>query len=168
MIVPGARVRELCSALDTLLPDYPICGSCLRPTRRSLPIYILPPFLVIVTAAIPLALGGLWYIAALLWGLFGLWWFAVRLVGYLRTGFGVSRDAATIRYSRGLAFYEVHVPLEVADCAILTRSPWQRHTGTCTVELRCFGEKRRRHRVRALPYDQALALIGRLANRPER
>ena len=64
-----------------------------------------------------------------------------------------------------MAFYEVHVPLEVADCAILTRSPWQVRSGTCTVELRCFGEKRRRHRVRALPYDQARALVGRLANR---
>ena len=166
VIVPGARVKELCAALDTLLPDYPICSSCLRPTRRSLPVYILPPFLTIAAAALPLALGGLWNMAALLWGLFGLWWFAVRLIGYLRAGFGVSRDAVTIRYSRGLAFYEVHVPLEVADCAILTRSPWQIRSGTCTVELRCFGEKRRRHRVRALPYDQALALVGRLANRP--
>jgi hypothetical protein len=36
-------------------------------------------------------------------------------------------------------------------------------SGTCTVEVRCFGEKRRRHRVLALPYDQALALVEKLA-----
>lgn len=51
----------------------------------------------------------------------------------------------------GLALYAVHVPLEVADCAILSRSPFQVRSGTCTVELRCFGEKHRRHRALALP-----------------
>lgn len=103
-------MKELCAALDTLLPDYPICSSCLRPTRRSLPVYILPPFLTIAAAALPLALGGLWNMAALLWGLFGLWWFAVRLIGYLRAGFGVSRDAVTIRYSRGWPFMKFTSP----------------------------------------------------------
>ena len=163
VIVPGARARELCAALDTLLPDYPICVSCLRPKRTALPRYLLPPLEMLALAAVPILLGGLWTMAAVLWGIGGLWWFFIRLQGFLHAGFGVGRGAVTLRYSRGLALYEVHIPAEVADCVILTRSPWQVRSGTCTVEVRCFGEKRRRHRVLALPYDQALALVEKLA-----
>lgn len=162
VIVPAARAKELCAALDALMPDYPICASCLRPKRSALPRYILQPLGVIALAAIPVALGGLWNMAALLWAIGGLWWFFIRLSGYLHAGFGVSRGAVTLRYTRGFALYEIHVPLEVADCAILTQSIWQKRSGTCTVEMRCFGEKRRRHKVVALPYDQALALMEKL------
>lgn len=162
VIVPAARIREMCTALDLLLPDYPICASCLRPKRTSLPAYVLPPMGVMAAAAVPIILGGLWNMAAVIVGIAGAWWFFIRLGGYLHAGFGVGRGAVTLRYARGLAMYEVHIPLEVADCAILTRSPWQKRSGTCTVEVRCFGEKRRRHRVRALPYEQAAALIERM------
>ena len=94
--------------------------------------------------------------------------FAFRApAGFFRSGFGVGNGAVTLRYARGLALYEVHVPAEVADCILLTRSPWQRRSGACTVEVRCFGEKRRRHRVRALPYEQARALVERLLTPPQ-
>ena len=105
--------------------------------------------------------------AGLIWLIGGIWWLTIRFLAYQRAGFGVGRGAVVMRYSRGLALYEVHVPIEVADCVILTRSIWQRHSGTCNIELRGFGEKRRRHRVFALPYEQAQALIDRLLSLQE-
>ncbi len=133
VVVPAARPKELSGALDELLTDYPICSSCLRPRRDTV-----------------------------IWMIGGAWWLLVRLVGFRWSGFGVGGGAVTLRYTRGLALYAVHVPLEVADCAILSRSPFQVRSGTCTVELRCFGEKHRRHRALALPYEQAKALVERL------
>ena len=162
VIVPAARARELCAALDRLLPEYPVCASSLRPGRRSLPVYVVPPLLVSAAGLIPMRMGGVWTLLSAVWLTAGLWWFAIRLSGFLQAGFGVGGGAVTLRYSRGLALYQVHLPVEVADCVLLKRSPWQRRAGTCTVEVRCFGEKRRRHRVRALPYEPAAALVERL------
>lgn len=167
VVVPAARLKELCNALDFLIPDYPICTGSLRPKRSSLFRYISSPLWLTVGAFLPFRLGGVWNMAGLIWLIGGIWWLAIRFLAYQRAGFGVGRGAVVMRYSRGLALYEVHVPVEVADCIILTRSVWQRRSGTCNIELRCFGEKRRRHRVFALPYEQAQALIDRLLSLQE-
>ena len=120
------------------------------------------PLTVMAFGLVPLWLGGVWTMASVIWMIGGAWGLLVRLVGFRWSGFGVGGGAVTLRYTRGLALYAVHVPLEVADCAILSRSPFQVRSGTCTVELRCFGEKHRRHRALALPYEQAKALVERL------
>ncbi|MDD2362792.1 MAG: PH domain-containing protein [Oscillospiraceae bacterium] len=158
VIIPAARPRELCSALDTLMPEYPTCPATLHPTRRALIGYTLPPLILTMGSLIPLYAGGVWHMIAAVWFLAGIWWLSVRLSGYSRAGFGVSDNAVTMRYSRGLALYEIHVPRKLADCVLIIQTPWQRRSKTCTVELRCFGEKRRRHRVRALPVEQARIL----------
>ena len=162
VVVPAARPKELSGALDELLTDYPICSSCLRPRRDTVMRFIGLPLTVMAFGLVPLWLGGVWTMASVIWMIGGAWWLLVRLVGFRWSGFGVGGGAVTLRYTRGLALYAVHVPLEVADCAILSRSPFQVRSGTCTVELRCFGEKHRRHRALALPYEQAKALVERL------
>ncbi|HIW72702.1 MAG TPA: PH domain-containing protein [Firmicutes bacterium] len=162
LIIPAARPRELCAALDALLPEYPICAGSLRPVKSALWRYVWPPLLLAAGSLLPLAFGGVWSTLAAVWFLAGSWWLFIRLTGYFRAGFGVGRGAVTMRYPRGLALYEIHVPCEVADCLMITRSPWERRNGTCTAELRCFGEKRRRHRVRALPYEPTAMLARRL------
>lgn len=162
VVVPAARARELCAALDGLMPDYPICSSCLRPKFSSIMRYIGTPLSWMAVGLLPLWLGGVWKMVAAIWFIGTTWWLLIRLAGFFWSGFGVSSEAVTMRYTRGLALYAVHVPLEVADCAIISRSPWQVRFDTCTVELHCFGEKHRRHRVLALPYHQAKALVERL------
>lgn len=162
LVIPAARPKELGAALDALLPEYPICSGSLRPVRTALWRYSWPPLLFSAVGLLPLLLGGVWSMLTAVWLVGGGWWLAVRLTGYARAGFGVSGGAVALRYARGLALYEIHVPCEVADCVIVTRSPWERRSGTCTVQLRCFGEKRRRHRVRALPYEPARMLVERL------
>ena len=161
VIVPAAGRKELCGLLDRLLPDFPLHSSCLRPRRTALMSYAAPPLLVCAASLVPLWLGGVGRSIAAIGFAVGLWWLIIRLIGFAQAGFGVGREAVVIRYPRGLALYEVHVPLEVTDCLIVTQNPFQRRTGTCTLEVRCFGEKRRRHRVRALPYLPLLALIRR-------
>ena len=162
VLIPAARPKELCAALDVLLPDYPICTSILRPRKTALFGYLAPAFWLLAGCLLPLWMGGLWTVVAALWAVGASWWLLVRFLGFYQAGFGVGRGAAAICYSRGLALYRVYIPLEVTDCAVIRRSPWQCRSGGCTVDLRCFGEKRRRHRVRHLPYDQALDLAQKL------
>ena len=162
VLIPAARPKELCAALDVLLPDYPICTSILRPKKTALFGYLAPALWLLAGCLVPLWLGGVWKVAAVLWAAGAAWWLLVRFLGFYQAGFGVGRSAAAIGYSRGLALYRVYIPLEVTDCAVIRRSPWQRGSDGCTVELRCFGEKRRRHRVRHLPYGPALDLALKL------
>lgn len=162
IIVPAARPRELCAALDTLLPEYPTCSGDLRPVKRALWTYAWPPLVLTLGSALPLSFGGVWTMLATIWFIAGAWWLCIRLSGFQHAGFGACREAVTIRYARGLALYEIHIPREVTDCVRITRGLGQRRSGTCTVELRTFGEKRRRHRVVGLPYEPAVQLVDRL------
>lgn len=162
IIVPAARPRELCPALDTLLPEYPTCSSGLHPVKRALWTYTWAPLLLALGSTLPLFLGGVWTMLAAVWFIGGAWWLCIRLSGFQRAGFGVCNRAVTIRYAHRLALYEVHIPREVADCVIISRNFWQKRNGTCTVELRTFGEKRRRHRVTGLAYEPAVKLADQL------
>ena len=164
VIIPAARPKELCSALDSLLPDYPTCPAYVHPPLKAIMGYSIPPLVFTLGSFVPLFIGGVWAMLAAVWFLIGIWWLLIRLTGYQRAGFGVSGEAVTMRYSRGLALYEIHVPREVADYIHISQAPWQQSGGTCTVELRCFGEKRRKHRVRALPYAQTRKLVELLIN----
>lgn len=165
VVIPAARAKSLCAGLDALMSDYPVCSGGVRPAPRSLRRYIVPP-LIFMSGSLPLFfLGTVWTVAGVLWLAGGLWWLLIRWLGFRRAAFGVSRDAVMLRYPRGLALYEVHIPREAADCLIVTRSPWQRRSGTCQVELLSFGEQRRRHRVRGLPYEPVAFLRDRLAGK---
>ncbi len=161
VLVPAARPKRLCQLLDELLPGFPVCGSCLRPRSSSWFRYLGAP-LGWFLAVFAVRLLGFAPILTL-WGMIGFgWWLVIRAIGFWRSGFGVSARAVTLRYSRGLALYEVQIPLEVADSIQITRSIFQRFGGTCTVEVHTFGEKRRRHRVMDLPYLPAAALARQL------
>lgn len=164
VIVPAAHPKELCQALDALLPEYPTCPATVHPPLKALAGYALPPLLFTLGSFITLYTGGIWNMFAAVWFILGIWWMIVRLTGYQRAGFGVNEEAVTMRYSIGLALYEIHLPRESADSIRITQMPWQKKGGTCTVELRSFGEKRRRHRVRALPYSEAKRLVELLAD----
>ena len=157
VIIPAARKRELCDALDILLPDYPTCTTLLRPVRRSIIGRTVPAVLVTASGLFLWAYGGVLRAASVVILAGGLWWLCVRIIGSVRAGIGASTNAVSVRYSRGLALHEVHIPIEVADCIRVTRAPWQRKT--CTVTLLTYSEKRHHHRVRGLPYDAVCKLV---------
>lgn len=162
VIIPAARPEEIRRALKSLLPEYPTCSHVLHPDKHAFWAYTWLPLLFTLCSLVPLVMNGIYTVIAALWFIIGSWWLCIRLYGYLRAGFGVDERAVTMRYPYGLALYEIHIPQEVADCIVIYRNPWQIRKGTCTVELRTFGEKRRRHRVNALPYESAKELTEQL------
>lgn len=156
VLVPAARPRELCRRLDSLLPDTPAGAPLLSPCGRWR--YLVCPAAAL-GAGIAAAFWGIWPPAAGAGILAAAWWFTVRLLGAREAGVGITPHTVTICYPRGLALYRVHLPRQVTDGITLTRTPFQRWRGTCTVEVRCYGEKRRRHRVWSLPYEAVKELL---------
>ena len=151
MLIPAATKRDLCRALDHLLPQFPLCRVMVRPSMRSLPRYILPPLGLLVMA------GGVYVWSDIITPLptaitliGGIWWFTVRLVGFFHAGIGIQNGAVVMRYPRGLALYELQMPLSSVDGIVRRQGPFQRRRGICHVFLMCFGEKQRRHRILGL------------------
>ncbi len=156
VLVPAARPKELCRQLEQLLPGYPLGAPALSPVGRWR--YVMWPVGWLGAACGGAALG-LWRPAAVAGIAVAAWWLIVRLLGVKEAGFGADEHSVTVCYPRGLALYRVHLPREVTDCITLTRSPFQKRQGLCTVEVRCYGEKRRRHRVWNIPYEAAVQRI---------
>ncbi len=150
VLIPAASTPQFHHTLSRLLPDYPACPLTIRP--RSLFRYVAAPLLFLCAMA-SAAVGRLWPPLTLAGLFFGGWWLLVRLWGYDRGGWGITDTAVSLCYPRGLALYRVQLPRCVTDCITVTQTPFQRWRGTCTVQVRCFGEKRRRHRVWGLPFE---------------
>ena len=161
VLVPAARPRELGHCLDQLLPDYPLCCSRLRP-QRGVWRYVAAPIVMLCADIVIFAFGMWWRTVALVGMVFTVWWLAVRFVGYRQAGFGCGGGAVTVSYPYGLALYRVDIPCEVVDSITVTRSCFQRVCGKCTVRIRCYGEKKRLHRVWELPYDAVCREIEKL------
>ena len=104
-------------------------------------------------------MGRWWRTVTAVMTVWAVWWLIVRVWGWQQAGFGCNEEAVSLRYPRGLALYHVHFPREVVDCVSVTRSYFQRRRGTCTVRVRCFGEKKRTHRVWGLPYDAVCRML---------
>lgn len=166
VLVPAAGAKEVGHALDLLMHDYPVCTPLVRPAARSWKRYVSAPLIVSVGGiACLFPVRGIPQTAAFLLIVGGLWWLTIRLFAFRRAGFGISpsADAICLRYSRGLALYELHLPRQSVDSITLTRPFLRPNATTCTVHIRCFDEKRRRYRVWSLPYAEARALAERFA-----
>lgn len=156
VLIPAARPYNLCRELEQLLPGYPVGVprlSCIERWR-----YILWPLLWLFGGILS-AFMGLWRPAAALITIVAAWWLTVRLLGAREAGIGITDTAVTVCYPRGLALYQVHLPRDVTDCITFTQTPFQKKRDICTVEVRCYGEKRRRHRVWSIPYAAAKELL---------
>ncbi len=158
VLIPAADARTLCEGLEQLLPQYPIKAGRIKAVARAR--YLAAPVLVLFFSIWPWAVGGFFKAPALICTVFGVWLLVIRLLGFANAGFGADHEAVTVWYPRGLALYRVYLPREVVDHITVTQSVWQRHRGTCTVTVRSFGDKKRRHRVWGLPYEAVLYEIG--------
>lgn len=153
VLIPAARPRELSAGLDRLLAEFPVCGSVLHPMKRAWWRYTMAPISGLAVGGILWWRGAWWRMAALVWTIFAVWWLLVRVFGFFQAGFGYSPRGTSLCYPRGLALYRVYLPTEIVDCITVTQSIFQRRSGYCTVRVRCFGEKKRVHRVVGLPYE---------------
>lgn len=152
VLLPVVRSAELGSHLAALLPEFAVPSGRVRPVSGAWRRYTAAPLFCLLGGVGLWMAGGRWHTVGLLWLLFSAWWLAVR--GYAcRCAGGDCRDGMVcLCYPRGLAVHRVCVPMKFVDCVTVTQSPWQRRRGSCTVRVRCFGEKKRVHRLWEMPY----------------
>lgn len=159
VLIPAATPQTLSEVLERLLAGYPLKTGRIRVARSAWWRYLAFPLIVVVGGARLWVVGGFWQVPALACTVWGIWWLTVRFLGFRSAGFGADDEAVTVWYPRGLALYRVYLPRETVDHITVTQSVWQRCRGTCTVTVRNFGDKKRRHRVWGLPYETVLCEI---------
>lgn len=157
VLVPAARPQETDTRLHTLLPHFITQTVAYRCIARGR--YVWAPLACLTAAIVAGIHSGWWHHAAWFGAVGAAWWLIVRLLGASLASFGINDRTVTLSYPRGLALVQVFLPREAADCFTVTQSPFQRRRGLCTVHVRCFGEKRRRHQVRNLPHANIQALL---------
>lgn len=160
VLLPALRRHTLRAALSALLPSVAADFRCIRPDRRAVYRYALPPLIGSLLSPVPLLYRpSLAPLTAVLCPLC-LWWLLIRLWGHHRAVLGIANDGGCLLlgFPRGLALYEQRLFTRHIDSITLTRSPWQRRRGLCNITVACYGEKRR-HTVRALPFEPTRRLI---------
>lgn len=157
VLIPAADAAQLKKAVSALLPDYPT--ACVSVHPRSRLRYAAAPLAFLTVGSVGALLGEMGVPITAAWMVAGVWWLLIRLLGFESAGFGMNEDGIIVCYPRGLALYRVQLPREVADRITVTQTLFQRVRGTCTVQVYCFGEKRRRHRVFGLPSQAVQRLL---------
>ncbi len=163
ILIPAGNARTVSDELYRLLPSFPVKRARLKPMAHTWWRYVWLGLIGLVMGGALWCQGSVLRVPAVFVVGASLWWSAVRWLGYRDAGFGADHAAVTIWYPKGLALYRVYLPRETVDHVRVTQSPWQRRSGSCTVSVWCFGEKKRRHRVRGLPYDAVCYELGKMA-----
>lgn len=153
VLIASADRDTLSRERHRLLPPFSDTPHDILPCRAPLS-YVGMPLLAFAVWCVTV-LYGVWWRPLSIFGLFlCAWWLLVRILGFRQAGYGQSDTVTQLHYPRGLALHRVTVLNRAVDCLTVIRNPWQRYRGLCTIRVRCFGEKHRRHTVKGISYEK--------------
>lgn len=168
VLMPSCDKTELHGNLSLLLPEFPLCKPVLRPKRRYLSRFLIPPLTLM--AVVGVLWGCAWYLFPFIHNITlylsimtmipCVWFFIVKLVSFFHTGVGIKDNVFTLRYSYGYRFKTVSVPKERIVRIDLRQSVFQMASGGCDLVFYTFSEGHKRHIVPNLSYQEAKALLG--------
>ncbi len=167
ILMPSCDKAELHGNLALLLPEFPLCKPTIRPKLRYLSRFLIPPLSLI--AAVGILWFGAWYFfpsihsIILYLGIMVLipcvWFLLAKTVSFFHTGIGVRDHVFTLRYSYGLRFKTVSVPVERIVRIDVRQSVFQLTSGCCDVVFYTFSEGSKRHIVPNVSCKEAAELL---------
>ena len=159
VLIPAARLAELHGCLKRLLPEYSLDKATILPVKGAWRRYTAAPLALLAVGAVMSCFGSWWRAASFVWIGFSVWWLWVRWFGVKQAGFSYGKEGVVLSYPQGLALYRVYLPYNAVDTVTVTQSPFQRRRRVCSVRVRCYGEKKRVHRLWGLPYGEVKELL---------
>lgn len=167
VLFPVVGEKERNTLLSDTMPEWQVSENTLRPSAGALLFFLGPPAAVGALIAAAASLFGIRFpewseMAAFLGWMFEipvLWWMVARAIGFRHTGASGCGETRTMRYVKGLALYTAIVRKEKILGVTYRKSPVQRFTGRCTVIVEIWGEKRIRHKIPGLLFEEAEKLF---------
>ncbi len=167
VLMPAAESAELSQNLELLLPEIPICKPKIRPQKRYLSRFLIPPltWIGVVTALWLISFELFPYLREIILyiGVMAeipcFWFLFVKIASYFHTGVGVSENAYTLCYSYAYRFKTIAVPKSRIVKLQIRRSLFQVMSGCCDLVFYTFSEGRKRHVVPNLNYEEARKMM---------
>ena len=167
VLIPSGGGRELTQNMQLLLPEIPICKTTLKPKKRFLSRFLIPPVWCVIIVSL------LWLVAWVLFPMFSditlylgamaelpcLWYLGVKIVSYFHTGVGESKTAYTLCYTYGYKIKTVAVPKNRIVLFTIRRSLFQMMSGCCDLVILTYSEGKKRHVVPNLDFEDAKKMM---------
>lgn len=167
-VIPVGRPYETMRQLRRLLPELGsfACPIRVQP-RRARRSYLLAPGIGLLLLAVGGAvsslllpdMAGLIAFWAAMLGAAIVWMGLHRLHALHHSGVGVEADALCLRYGRGFHFHRVRMQKQAIGSIRISQSRWQAAHDLCTLHVSEMSRRRRRHRVRSVPYSSLLSAL---------
>ena len=88
-----------------------------------------------------------------------------RIFAYFHSRISLNDKCLIICTFNKLTLKKHYIPFEMIQQAEITRTPFQRRSGKCSVKVRVYFEKKMIIKVKQLPYDAAADLLRQMGIR---
>lgn len=170
VFVPVTTRKRVLSTMQMMLPDFTLSNIYLRPHRKALLSYVLPPLLIVLSI----------FSAALFFLHFFSQWqrlikffvvmveipavylLIVKIAAFMSTGAGAGEAVLTLRYCRFFHFHTVIVPKSRVAYTKISQNPFQRIRKRCDLVVFIRGERVTRHRLKNLPFAETEGFLQKM------
>lgn len=167
VLMPAAEKHNLQKNIRILLPEIPLCKPTLRPGKKYLSRFLIPPIWWVIGATVFWLLG-YWLFPAYsemvtfigVMASIPCWWFLfVKITSYFHTGIGLVDEVYTFNYTYGYRIKTIAVPVRRITKVTMRRSVFQLMSGCCDVIVYTYSEGKKRHVIPNLEFEQAKKIM---------
>lgn len=167
VIIPVTDRQNGARLMGMLLPEIPQGSTKINPQKNYLLRFEALPVIMIfgiqLLAFLMLMFFPAWYkvifFTAVMGEILSLHFYIVSLVSYFTNGIGSDRGVLTLKYIKFLRFHHVSIPLGKVVKVKIRQTFLQKRNGSCDLIIFTVNEKKGRHRVNGLNFDDVVSIL---------
>lgn len=167
ILMPAGERYDLQQNVKMLLPEIPICKPTIRPRKKYLSRFLVPPISWVLSVLAGWLLlfyfcpqfSEIVFFIGIMAEIPCVWYLLVKILSYFHTGVGFSEDVYTFNYTYGYRIKTIAVPKERIIRLTVRRSFFQLMSGCCDLVILTYSEGRKRHVVPNLNYEEAKKMM---------
>lgn len=167
ILMPAGERHDLQQNIKILLPEIPICKPTIKPKKKYLSRFLIPPInciLGVLVLWIGLAIvfpqfHDIIFFIGIMAEILCVWYLFVKVLSYFHTGIGYSDDVYTFCYTYGYKIKTVAVPKQRIVHLTIRQSMFQLMSGSCDLVVLTFSEGKKRHVIPSIKLEEAKKIM---------